>query len=572
MNNRTFVLSDFESTWLKNNKPDDWGILKNRFSGRRLFSYNYFNLFMGDTSVLDNNKNKWLIENIVNYAATKQDKNFIPGLKKIAADYNLDEGIRQRSVMILEMPWVEKTSFVETRTPQTSEILKLLKINSIESKKLAICMIGKYKLTDMLHEVADNLNIPGLEVDSASVLLSFRKEVGNELKQLYLKSSGNINSSKAILRILYKTGVQENITFLYERLWSNSKEIKELALDCLIDCSFKVPAEDKGRINQLINEICGLVVWIFSVQMYLKKAGNEFLKKSLNEEIIFWKKFLFNLLFITFDSGIIQNVRNESSDEETEIGVFSPELFNIIFDEPGKQLMGLSHRSLSDIKKLKRLNKLFPGEIPDFQNLDEDLLNRSYNQITIWTRACTLRGIKTIENKNLSESVVALIFSPEEILREEAAKLLARSSRELYLSVSQRIPVSVKYRLDKIINNEADEKELLFEKTVFLSSLFPEIPMEKLLFLAKEMMYIKQSPEEYPHNSAGVIVWTLSPELTNTEVKVFFEDDQDFKSITPPHEKSFLYLLSLKTVEEFHYLFPEHSFSVLKYIDDKEYQ
>ena len=79
------------------------------------------------------------------------------------------------------------------------------------------------------------LEYPGLEIDTAAVLLSFRSEVGIELQQLYLKSSGNINTSKAILRILCKTGIQENIIFLFERLWSNSKEIKEAALECLVD-------------------------------------------------------------------------------------------------------------------------------------------------------------------------------------------------------------------------------------------------------------------------------------------------------------------------------------------------
>ena len=149
---------------------------------------------------------------------------------------------------------------------------------------------------------------------------------------------------------------------------------------------------------------------------------------------------------------------------------------------------------MSDEQKLKRLHQYFPGEMPDYKNLIEDLLNRDYNQISLWTKACTLRNVsRRSRMNNLSESVTALLFSPEEILQEEAAKLLARSDIEKYQSVSQRIPLLTKVRLDKIIDNRTQEMELLFEKTNFLSYLFPEIPEDKLLFLAKEMKYPARS-------------------------------------------------------------------------------
>lgn len=571
MSNRTFALSAFETTWLKNYKSDDWESLTKKFSGKRLFTYSYFNLLNGDTKVLVNKNNRWLIENILSYSASKQDKNFIPVLKKIAADNTLDEGIRQRSAMILEMPWVENNSFSGTRAPQTSEILKLLKSNSVESKRLAICMIGKFELTDMLHEVADNLHVPGLEIDSAAVLQAFGNESGNELKQLYLRSSGNINTGKAILRILCRTGIQENITFLFERLWSNSKEIKEVAMGCLIDCNFKVPEEEKGRINLLICEIAGQIVWLLSAQIYLSKSGAEILDKQLNKEIIQWKRFLFGLLYITYDSEIIHNVRRESYDKETDISLFFPELFDIIFNKPKKSLLWNSTRFLSDEKSLKRLHKFFPDEIPDYKNIIEDILNRNYNQISIWTKVCTLRNVQEISDDNLYESVAALMFSPEQILREEAAKLVARSGIELYKSVSRRIPVSNKARLDKIINNETHEMELLFAKTNFLSTLFPEIPEDKLLFLARDIKYMKNFQEGFSFYPGGVIMWVLRSDMKIPDVvKVLLEDNHDSNSINLSYENSFIYLLSLKTIEEFHYLFPEHSFAILKYIDDNE--
>ena len=73
-----------------------------------------------------------------------------------------------------------------TRRPQTTLILRLLRDNSIESKKLAIYMIGKFKLTDLLSDVCGCLNIRGLEIDAYSVLRSFGKDAEDELLRLYL--------------------------------------------------------------------------------------------------------------------------------------------------------------------------------------------------------------------------------------------------------------------------------------------------------------------------------------------------------------------------------------------------
>ncbi len=131
----------------------------------------------------------------------------------------------------------------ETRMPQTTEILRLLRDKSLESKRLAIYMIGKFRLADMLPEVCECLNIPGLETDAAAVLSAFGSSAEEQLIRFYLISSGNINckqdDSKASCQELALT---EGSGFLFSRLWSNSRQLKEVALKCLIDCHFKPSA------------------------------------------------------------------------------------------------------------------------------------------------------------------------------------------------------------------------------------------------------------------------------------------------------------------------------------------
>lgn len=594
MRNRPFELPLLESDWLMNNELPDMGILKNRFAGQSLFKYSYFDLLNGDTTVLTSRRNKWLQESILNNTVSKQDRNLIPVIQMIAADTSLEEGIRQRSSEILEMPWAEnnilttgKKSFTVhsgqnksinediifsgLRTPQTSEILKLLRSRSIESKREAICLIGKFRLTDMVHEVSEYLTVPGLETDSAAVLRFFGNESGGALRRLYLKSSGNINTCKAILRILCRIGGEENVTFLFERLWSNSREIKETALRCLIDREFKVNKEEINRFNKLISEVTGTLAWILCAQICVKKENIEYLTEILDKEIIRWKRFLYNLLVISLKSDYVKSVKNPQSEDDADFNEFITGLIDIIFKDSKKPMFGFIPRSSSADKTKKKLHQFFYGEIPDCKNLTDDLLNRDYNQISVWTKACTLRNLKDIGKGNLCESVVALMFSPEGILQEEAARLIAGSDLELYRSVSQRIQVQTKIRLDRIINKETHEKELLLNKTMFLSSIFPGIPEEKLLFLAKAMKFTRILQAEFQLYTEGCILWSFTADVKYPEnVKVIFNANKKSDRFSMTREGSHFYILDLHSVEEFHYLFPEHSFEIFKYVDDIE--
>ena len=246
-------------------------------------------------------------------------------------------------------------------------------------------------------------------------------------------------------------------------------------------------------------------------------------------------------------------------------------MIDIVIDDSIKPKLISLLDVLPDEEKLKNLHQFFPGEIPQYNKLLENIINRDYNFISVWTKACTLRNMHEIEGDDLVESVVALLFSPEGLMQEESAKLVARSSRELYRSASARISHSVKFRLDKIVGGETNAESLLFEKVKFLSDRFPAIPGEDLLQMATEITYAKNSESGFPSFPDGCIIWSLSDEGTVIKTLIFYADQvkgNDSK-IMDIGGNAF-YILPLSSVEGFHYQNPEKSFEILKYIDNNE--
>jgi len=193
----------------------------------------------------------------------------LPVLKYITSDQGTDQESRLRSSAISESLQIFLTSGQQngdkilnaqkilngTRQPQTTQILRLLRDNSLESKKLAIYMIGKFRLTEMISEVCDCLSVQGLALHAANVLRGLGKDADEALSRYYLISSGNTVINKTILQLMSVNCRKENQSFLFSRLWSNSRQIREVTSELLLDCGYKAPEEDKDRLHQLISDI-----------------------------------------------------------------------------------------------------------------------------------------------------------------------------------------------------------------------------------------------------------------------------------------------------------------------------
>jgi hypothetical protein len=250
---------------------------------------------------------------------------------------------------------------------------------------------------------------------------------------------------------------------------------------------------------------------------------------------------------------------------------YALEMTDIVVGEPLKQKLICLLDLVPDEVKLKNLFQFYPGEIPNRKRLQEDIINRDYNLISLWTKASTLRTVSRIEGDDMAESVTALLFSPEEIIREEAANLIARSDTGLYSSAEERLPGAIKSHLVNIINGKMERKELLFEKVQFLAGHFIGIREDDLLSLASEMKYKAELYNESPDFREGLIIWQLSGENVTSHALVCYDGAPAGSEIMNHHGQNIsFYYLSFSAIEQYLFLFPDRSSIILKYFDEHE--
>jgi ATP:ADP antiporter, AAA family len=560
--------------------------VRKRFSAEQEFRKDYFRLIAGDYSPVENNTNSFYFERIIDLSFSGQDINLVPVLRKISSRPDLDEKIRRKAGdyagLIESKAKGSKNGddrnsearkiLAGNRMPQTTEILRLLRDSSVESKRYAIYMIGKFKLTDLLPEVCGCINIPGLEKDAVSVLSTFGNTAANELMRFSLASSGNLNTSRIIIRLLGKSCTPETTNFLFSRLWSNSRQIRETALECLIDCDYRASGEDKDHLHQLISDTIGIMSWNLSAKICLDKSNDKYLAAILKKEMERWNRYLFDLLTITYDSGSIKKIKENLDRETVESVNYALEMMDIVIDDSIKQKLIALVDVVSDEDKLKNLNQFYPGSVPEYNKLIEAILNRDYNLLNLWTKACTIRNLKEIKGDDMAESVTALLFSPEPVLYEEAARLIARSAGTIYNSVSLRLPESLRNRLDRIVGGETEDTDLLFEKNLFMTNIFPGISEEELLPLAGSLISSKSVNVTEDIFNDRCIIWSILPDnKPGGEIIVILNGKNgELQGRFQPAALNSFYLLPISAVEDYLNRFPSNSDEILKYIDNNE--
>jgi AAA family ATP:ADP antiporter len=548
-----------------------------RFASTLAFRADYFNLISGQFYSLQN-KNSNYYNALIHEAVSTNDINLIPALKKIVSYNSLEEGIRQKSdkavesLDLLSPGYQEKEDRLigarkmlsESRMPQTTQILRLLRDNSTESKRLAIYMIGKFRMEDMLSEVTGSLNNPDLENQAVNVLRSYGKVADDELRRFYLLSSGNLNTSKTILRLLGENCSKENQEFLFARLWSSSRPLREVALKYLIKSGFIPTEEEKDRLHQMISDIVGIMVWNLSAEIALKRENDTLLLEALKKESSRWNRFLFGILSITYDAGSISRIKENIESGTVESVNYALEMIDMVIDDSIKPKIISLLDVIPDEEKARHLYQFYPGEIPEYGRLMEDILNRDYNLLGIWIRACAIRNLKGIDSESFGESVVALLFSPEIILKEESAALLARSGRDLYARASLRIPANTRNHLNKISAGEIMHEAFVYDKVRFLSSCLKDIEEEDLLFLADYMNFTNKISREMLASHNGFILWSDGNENVTIIYRPAEQTEEElFRGTTGKY-----YILPLHAVEYYCYHFTEKAVNILNYIEE----
>lgn len=550
--------------------------INGRFASGIHFRYDHFKLISNDLGPIDEAHNDSYFLSLAAYATLNGDINLIPALRKIILNAAVSELTRKRcSEALLYLQDNENTShnvlsaayqtLSGVRKPLTTDILRLLRDPSVEAKRAAIHMIGKFGLTDMAGDVCNCLTVPELIPDAAAVLDELGPGVENDLIKLYLGSSSNPRLSATILELLGSKCYPANLSFIFSRLWSNSRILKELSLNALIKCRYIPDQEEKARLDSLIDEAIGLITWTYSSLHSLgKNKGIAY--KAIVHESERWTDYLINLLSLGYGKGVISDILDNFRDVSGEGVEYASDMSVVLFSDQIKHkiIALLTPGSLEE--KLQNLALYYPVTIIPEKKLLEDILNMDYNLITIWTKVSAIKAIDRLDTDEIRESVIALLFSPEEIVREEAACLLARSAVSEIDHIPGRLSPNVRLHIEPILTGSYNKNDLLYEKVTFLSAQLRDMYEDDLVMLASGMLLLLPDRKLSVVDTGSYIQWDITGEKTVSKVTVRYDradTETDTEIVT---DGSIAYILPLYFIEKYCFLNREKSLPLMKYV------
>ncbi len=494
--------------------------------------------------------------------AIKKMKSRIPGVL-LTKFYDLDSEIEKtenRGILIGSLFYLGKQ-------PLITELLRLIRDKDYNVRRETLFLIGKHQVTELLPEVCDCLDVPEITKDAYCVLRSFGESSLSALSAHFFRSSGNISVRILIVRLFGETGVPTAIDFLLPRLWSVHRLLRKEAVTAMLKCGFEAKDEIKDRIIQEIQEVIRLLTWNISASLSLRENGDEELLAVIEKETLWWHNFLFDLLSLIYDKASFDKIKENLHSGTVESVNFALEMLDIVVDNSLKPRLSALLDVVNDEEKLKNLFQFYPGEIPDYTELVTDLINKDYNHISVWAKATALRSLLKLDRPENPDFIIALLFSQNKILREEAVRFLKENYEEVYDFCAPRIPVQFREHLSTVVSGEVGEHNELYRKVLFLTGRFRNIPEEDLISLSLETEYIAGA--DVTHLERGdYIVWRINDPAD--KIYINWQEigaeigDGEISEISG----SDIYKLDINVLAEMLFYKPEHRESIELYIDN----
>jgi hypothetical protein len=451
-----------------------------------------------------------------------------------------------------------------------TDLLRLIRDNDVEIKRQAIFMIGRQQVVEMIPDLCDCLSIPEVRTDAYSVIKSFGEKSFDTLAATFFRSSGSSIVRILIVRLFGESGSSEATGFLLSRLSEVHKQIRQEALIGLLNCRYTPDEEGKDRLIQEVQDIIGLLTWYISSTVSLKRSDNKMLAEVLNEESAWWHRFLFDLLALIYDKNSIDKIRENLEVGTVESVNFALEMLDIVADDSIKPRLAALLDVVPDDERLKTLLQFYPGTIPEYSELVEDLINLDYNHISVWTKSCAIRSLYDIEVTDDNDTIIALLFCPNLILREEAVRYLREKQSDVYDYCAYRIPEGFKPHLSEVLSRTISESEEIYQKVLVLNQFFPKIQPDLLINMAMALERIDVIAE-FNLSEADEIVMFYLPGESSAPKQIFARwnliDIDNLAGITELVNPQKLYMIPIDTLSKELFFNPSLTKAVIEAIE-----
>ena len=557
---------------------------------------NYFEILTSSGIHESISGNRLVIKQIINKAEKNLNPDILPLLRHLASGKYDNNGLSERLQSVVRdiekglekeglgkrkdlVSTIEESAnrkmhlqaiMAQQVPPVVTDLMRLIRDEDNDIRRETLYIAGKFRIKDLLPEICECLDNQHITRDAYSVLRSFGEEAFPALSRHFSRSSGNITVRRLIARLFAETGGEKAIEFLLPRLWSVHSLLRKEAVEGLISCAYKADDQNRVRIHQEILNIVGLLTWNLSARLVVEANNDRLLCEAIEKDSQWWTDLLFDMLSLAYEKNVLEEIKENLEKDTVESLNYAFEILDISIDAGIKPQMKALLDKVSPKTKFKNLSRYHPVDVPDYEVLVTDLINKDYNHIGLWTKVCALRRLYELRKPGETDFLVALLFGVHRILREEACRYLQENYDDVYSSCSYRLPGLYRDQLDELLKNHIPDRELVYEKLKSLLFIFPGLPEKALISLAEDVKLVSGKESESIEQEADIIIWPAESGGDDVHERIYFNwhtTGQKFNIADIRENQGACYMLYIRDIEKFVFYERQYSSLMEDYID-----
>ncbi len=446
---------------------------------------------------------------------------------------------------------------------QTVRILsELLRDPHPDIRKAALVSAGKIKRVELWPGIMENLSHYEYAETAFSALTNIGEPVIDQLEDLFRKSGTGHATQILIIKLFRSIGGDKVIKHLRTKINFPDMDIRMQALLSLSMLNYRADHHEQVLIRQTIETNVETMVWIMAgIQDLEPEVRARHLLDSLQAELTEKKEHIFLLLSLIFDARTIRLIRDNIESGNNQSKIFAMEISDMMVTGDIKEMLLPLFDDISIKERLAMFRTRFPQEKLSCLKRICDIINKDYNLIRSWTKACAVELLIHYDTGEVSEILCANIVNPSPMISETAAWVLHARNPDLFYDVLAVQRSRDKQHLESVTKKMAmlksfRDKLLITEKTEALknSGLFTGIPDPSLAELAMTAADLTLDPDQAvtkPEGDSEYFYLVLSGRV----------ERQDNKSVTTTYGSGHVFLKEPDSVSKgkVHYIAKEDS-------------
>jgi ATP:ADP antiporter, AAA family len=376
-------------------------------------------------------------------------------------------------------------------------LLELLRDIDYKVRLEALVTARKVKRPETWSVLIELLSSPTFGHAAAAALIEAGEAALPTLETAFHKSGQTDLVMLRIVQIIGRIGGDQAMDLLWKKADYPDKRIVKQILYSLRYINYRATGRQAQEVTDLLETEVGKTLWNLAALSELPETDEyALLRSALREEIRNNYNHITMLMSILYDPEAVQLVRENIESGDPNGIAYALELMDLFVDQDLKPKLLPIFDDSPVSKKLDDLQLFFPRENYTPIQVINYILNRDFNMNNRWTKVCAVYTSAFLKDFRVSRGLIAQMFNSDKLLQETAAWVIYNKDKNIYKTISDRLPDRDKKFLDSAIENN----QLLDG-------------LEDGFFLGIEMvLYLKQLPQF--KNISGVLLSDLFDKIS----------------------------------------------------------